>query len=329
MSETGLTVARPGPGAPPKRWQADLGLVLAAFFFGTTFVVVQDAVDRVEPLPFLTWRFLLAALVLGVVARRRAPTPGEGRHGVMAGAALAAGYVMQTIGLQYTTPSTSAFLTYLLVVFVPIIGLVVLRQPPHPATVAGIGLALAGLVLLTQGGSDQTAGGLGRGELLTLGCAVAFAAHLVILSEVAGRHDTVRLTAIQLTTVGTSCLVASLLTGSPLLEADGGALTAAAFTGVFATALAFLLMVWGQQAVTATHAALIFLLEPVFAAALSWLTGERLTVTGLAGGALILVAVLVAELAPNLLKRTLTQQSRLGEAQERELSELSDPSDDT
>lgn len=323
MSETVVPLARPEPAdqALPARWKADLGLVLAAFFFGTTFVVVQDAVERMEPLPFITLRFLLAALVLGVVARNRPASPGELRHGVAAGSALAIGYVTQTIGLQYTSPATSAFVTYLLVVFVPIIAFVVLRRRPHPATIVGIVLALVGLVLLTQGGNHHASGsGLGRGEVLTLGCAVAFAAHLVLLSEVAVRHDPVRLTVVQLATVVVGCLTASLVaeaahqldgsTDGSTLAVDGSALVAAAFTGVFATALAFLLMVWGQRAVTATHAALIFLLEPVFAAALSWLTGDPLTATTMAGGALILGAVLVAEVAPNLHTRTLTQRSR-------------------
>jgi drug/metabolite transporter (DMT)-like permease len=356
MPETAVPVARPGASSRhPAPWQADLGLVLAAFFFGTTFVVVQDAVARVEPLPFLTLRFLIATLVLGVVARTRPASPGELRDGVAAGAALTVGYGLQTVGLQYTSAATSAFLTYMLVVFVPVIALVVLRRRPHPATLVGIVLALAGLLLLTQGGNDDAAAtGLGRGELLTLGCAVGFAAHLVIIGEIAGRHDPVRVTTVQLATVSATCLVASVGGGAvslvdghgvgSLQGFDAGVLAAAGFTGLFATALAFLLMVWAQRVVSAAHAALIFLLEPVFAAALGWLTGERLTAIAMAGGGLILIAVLVAELAPTVVSRMrlaprpprgvdvdlrpspsgrpLTRRSRLSEAQR------DDPSDE-
>jgi drug/metabolite transporter (DMT)-like permease len=227
-----------------------------------------------------------------MLGRGRAATPGELRDGVAGGVALLVGYVLQTVGLQYTTPSTSAFITYMLVVFVPLIGFVVLRRRPHPLTLVGLVLAVVGLVLLT-GGADAT---FGKGEVLTLGCAVAFAAHIVIVGETAERHDAIRLTCVQVTTVGASCLVLSLFTGGLAMPAS--ALAAAAFTGVFATALAFWAMVWAQRVVSPSRAALILLLEPVFAALLSALAGDPLTAGALAGGALILAAVVVAEVVP-------------------------------
>jgi drug/metabolite transporter (DMT)-like permease len=283
----------PPPTAPPSaRRRADLALVVAAFFFGTTFLVVQDAVEDADPVPFLAVRFLIGGAVLAVLGRGRAATPLEMRHGVAAGVLLFVGYVLQTVGLQYTSPSTSAFITYLLVVFVPLISFAVLRRRPHPLTLVGLVLAVAGLVLLT-GGADVA---FGRGEVLTLGCAVAFAAHIVLLGETAGRHDPVRLTCIQVTFVGLACLAISVVTGG--LRMPWAAVGAAAFTGVFATALAFFAMVWAQRVVSPSRAALILLLEPVFAALLSWVTGEGLSGAALAGGVLILAAVMVAEVIP-------------------------------
>lgn len=296
MSEAAVPLPVPeepgGPAPRPHRWQADVALVVAAFFFGTTFLVVQDAVQDADPVSFIAVRFLIAAAVLGALGHGRPSTPGELRHGVAAGSALLVGYVLQTIGLQYTTPSTSAFITYLLVVFVPLITFAVLRLRPHPLTLVGLVLAVGGLVLLT-GGAGMS---FGRGEALTLGCAVAFAAHIVILGETAGRHDAIRLTCVQVGTVGVACLAASLVTGG--LEMGAGALAAAAFTGVFATALAFFAMVWAQRVVSPSRAALILLLEPVFAALLAWATGDPLTASALAGGLLILGAVVVAEVLP-------------------------------
>jgi drug/metabolite transporter (DMT)-like permease len=297
MSEPAVPLPAPEELPPPTahRWQADVALVIAAFFFGTTFLVVQDAVEDADPVPFLAVRFLIGGLVLGVVGRRRPATPGERRDGVAAGVALLVGYVVQTIGLQYTTPSTSAFITYLLVVFVPVITFVALGRRPHALTLVGLVLAVAGLVLLT-GGADVS---FGRGELLTLGCAVAFAAHIVILGETAGRHDAIRLTCIQVTLVGVACLAASAISGGLAMPAT--ALAAAAFTGVFATALAFYAMVWAQRVVSPSRAALLLLLEPVFAALLGRLTGDPLPASTVAGGALILAAVVVAEVVPPLL----------------------------
>jgi drug/metabolite transporter (DMT)-like permease len=295
MSEAAVPLPRPPVGAAPPaggRWRADVALVVAAFFFGTTFVVVQDAVAEADPVPFLAVRFLIGGVVLAVLARGRLSTQHEVRHGLLAGAALLVGYVLQTVGLQYTSPSTSAFITYLLVVFVPLIGFVVLRRRPHPLTLVGLVPAVAGLVLLTGGAGTS----FGRGEVLTLGCAVAFAAHIVVLGETAGRHDPIRLTCVQISAVGLACLLASLVAGD--LRMSWSAVGAAAFTGVFATALAFYAMVWAQRIVSPSRAALILLLEPVFAALLAWATGDPLTAAAVAGGTLILVAVAVAEVVP-------------------------------
>ena len=278
-------------------WRADVALVVAAFFFGTTFVVVKDAIDEVAPMAFLGVRFLIGAAVLALAARGRPASPHELRHGVFGGMALWAGYAFQTVGLQYTDPSTSAFLTYLLVVFVPILGFVFLRKPLHPTTGLGILLAVAGLVLMT-GGADRS---VGRGEVLTLGCAVAFAAHIVIVGQTAWRHDAVRLTCIQIATVGVVSVLVSLAGGAHDVVFGGAPLAAAAFTGVCATAVAFLAMVWAQKFVSPSRAALILLLEPVFAALLSWVGGDTLTLTSALGGLLILVAVVVAEVLPTLL----------------------------
>ncbi|HET8617572.1 MAG TPA: DMT family transporter [Acidimicrobiales bacterium] len=302
MSEAAVPLPAPDvppgpPGPPAARWQADTALVVAAFFFGTTFVVVQDAVADADPVPFLAVRFLIAGAALGLLARRCPAAPRELRHGIAGGAALLVGYLFQTVGLQYTSSSTSAFITYLLVVFVPVITFVALGRRPHPLTLVGLVLAVAGLVLLT-GGPDVA---FGRGEVLTLGCAVAFAAHIVILGETADRHDAIRLTCVQVTTVGLACLAAGVVTGGLAMPASAWA--AAAFTGLFATALAFFAMAWAQRVVTPTRAALILLLEPVFAALLGWATGDEMTTATLAGGALILVAVAVAEVLPPALAR--------------------------
>lgn len=311
-----VTQERHPPSAGIATWRADVALVVAAFFFGTTFVVVKDAVAEVDPLPFLAVRFLIGAAVLAVVAGSRRSSPGEHelRHGIVAGLALWVGYYLQTVGLQHTQPATSAFLTYLLVVVVPILGFVFLRKSLHWSTALGIVLSVVGLVLLTGAGGDGT--GFGRGEILTLGCAVAFATHIVVLGQTAARHDAIRFTCVQLATVGLISLGASLADdvvsgsgsgsgpgdgGGPSVLFGGAPLAAAAFTGVFATAVAFLAMVWAQRSVSPSRAALILLLEPVFAALLSWVSGDPLTLVSAFGGAVILVAVVVAEVVPALL----------------------------
>lgn len=278
---------------------ANLALAGAAFLFGTTFLVMQRAVEEVDPLPYLAVRFGLGAVVLLPLARRRRPDAGAGlvRAGATAGLALGIGYVFQTVGLQYTTTSVSAFVTYLLVVFVPLLAAVVLRRPPPAASVAGVALAVLGLVLLTTGDGL----GVGRGELLTLGCAVAFAVHILVLGDVASRYDVVQLNVVQFLTVAGLLVVPGALSGG--YRFSSAAWLAALYTGVVVTALAFGLQVWGQRQVSPTRTALILLLEPVFAALIGFTVGERLGLLGLGGAVLILAGIVVSEVGSPVVPR--------------------------
>jgi drug/metabolite transporter (DMT)-like permease len=214
------------------------------------------------------------------------------------------GYVLQTVGLQYTAAATSAFITYLLVVFVPLLAFVLLGRRPHPVTLVGIALAVVGLVLLTDPGGGGASGGFGKGELLTLGCAVAFAAHVVILGETAHRHDPIRLATVQVAVVGAGCALPGIWMGGYRFPPT--AVAAVVTTALVATALAFVLQVRGQASVPASRAALLLLLEPVFAAIVATATGDSLGAIQLLGAALILAAVIFAEVMPDVLERRRT-----------------------
>ena len=272
-------------------WRAHAAVAAAGVLFGTTFVVVQDAVEAAEPVPFLAVRFLVGAAALAPFARRAPVQPGRVRAGVLCGVALLAGYLFQTIGLQYTTPSVSAFVTYLLVVIVPVIAAVVLRRPPSRPVAAGVVFATVGLFLLT---GEATGLGLHRGELLTLGCAVAFAVHIVLLSELSPRFETTALTAVQLAFVGGACLLPGAFLGGYRFPA--AVWLAALYTGVTVSAVAFALQVWGQRRVGPTRTSLLLMLEPVAAAALGYLLGDGLRPVAAIGALLILAGVVVAEL---------------------------------
>jgi drug/metabolite transporter (DMT)-like permease len=278
--------------------RADLALAGAATLFGSTFLVMQDAVKDVDPYAFLVARFGIGALLLAPLVWRRR-TPNLLRDGALAGAALAVGYVGQTVGLQYTSTSVSAFFTYLLVVIVPLMSAVLLRRPPLPSTLAGIVLATAGLFVMSGTGFA-----LGRGEALTLVGAVAFAAHIVVLSEVARRHDVLALNAVQFATVAVVLLAPALVQGS--FGFPGSAWAAAAYTGIVVSVVAFGLQVWGQARVGASRAALVLMLEPVVAAVIGRVDGEHLGAAGVVGAGLILAGILVCELAGPFLDRPLT-----------------------
>jgi drug/metabolite transporter (DMT)-like permease len=284
--------------------RAHAAIVVAAVLFGSTFIVVQDAIEDVDPIAFLAVRFLAGAVACVPFAARRSGhrrtpadrgdgaengmRPGLAAAGWWTGAALLAGYVFQTVGLQYTTSSVSAFVTYLLVVLVPVLSALLLRQWPSRPVGIGIVLATAGLVALTGG-----VGQIGKGELLTLGCALAFAVHILLLSEWSPRFPTAALNAVQLAVVGGVCLIVGAFTGGYAFPAQAWA--AALYTGIVVSAGALGLQVWGQRRVGASRTSLLLMIEPVAAAVLGAIAGERLGIKGMIGAALILAGIAVAE----------------------------------
>ena len=267
-------------------------MVGAAVLFGSTFVPVQHAIRHAGTLPFLAVRFLFGAALLGAVAvRRRAPWDARTvRAGIRCGIPLLAGYVLQTAGLRFTTSSISAFVTYLLVVMVPLLEAVGRRRLPGVAVVAGVVTATAGLFLLT--GAHLS---VGRGVALTLGCAAAFAVNIIEIDRAVGRGgpvDPVALTTVQLAVVGLGSLVPGAFVGGYALPASS--VLAALYTGVAASAVAFGLQVWGQRRVGPTRTSLLLMVEPVTAAVIGWFTGARLGALAVLGAVLILLGIAVS-----------------------------------
>lgn len=273
-------------------------LVLVAFLFGTSFVIVKGALDDVDPVPFLALRAAFATLALAPFAIGRSSKPGELRAATVTGLMYLAGMLSQTIGLQYTTAATSAFLTYLLIVIVPFVSFAIGRGRPSRLTVVAIGVALVGLALLTGAGD-----GFGRGAVFTLIGAVAFAIHLVQMGEYSPRYDIFRFNTLQMAAVAVPCIVLVPFTGG--LPSTGESYAVAAYAGIVVSAFALIPWTWAQRHIPPTRASLILLTEPVFAAVAAYIVDdERFTVGAVVGALLILVAAVLSELGPVLTARS-------------------------
>lgn len=274
---------------------ADLLMLLVTAVWGGTFVMVKDAVSAYPVFPFLALRFGLATVVLLPIGFRRLRTLGwrDIGAGILVGLCLTAGYGFQTLGLQSTTASKAGFITGLSVVIVPLLSTLFLRRLPAIEAIAGVILATIGLALLTL---DQRLE-IAVGDLLILGCAVSFALHIVGVSAFVSRMDALAFTIVQVATVTVSCAALALATGSPWPAPSGSTWLAAGFTGLFATAAAFLIQTAAQRFTTPTHTALIFAGEPVFAAIFGVLLGGDLVTPRLiAGGILIVVGTVISEI---------------------------------
>ncbi len=264
-------------------------LLFASAIWGSTFVVVKQALAQSSVLDFLAWRFILAGLILTLLRPRSLVRLGRRgwQHGVLLGLALAAGYMTQTFGLEYTPAAVSGFLTGLQVVFTPVIGWMVLRHQPGRRTWSAVLVATAGLAVMTLRGAP-----FGTGEVLTVVSAGLFALQIVGLERWAATENAYGLATVQLLTVGVVSLVAVAPSGVslPRSPAIWGAVI---LTAVAATAFAFVVQTWAQSHLSATSAAVVFTTEPVFAAMFAWISGERLGWDLVVGGALVVLAMLV------------------------------------
>ncbi len=278
---------------------ADGALLFVTAIWGATFVMVQDAVSAYPVFAFLALRFTLAALVLlPFFLRLDRPARSERMvrswlPGMAVGVALFAGYAFQTFGLRYTTPAKAGFITGLSVVLVPLGQALFLRRAPGRGPVLGVILATAGLGLL----SLEPDLSIRLGDVLVLGCAVSFAAHILLVGRFAPTWPPIRLAFVQIATVAVLSSGMALAVEQPLSWPPGNVWFAAAFTGLLATSLAFFLQSRAQQATSPTHTALIFAAEPVFAGLFSFLLiGEVLGPRQILGSALIVAGMLAAEL---------------------------------
>lgn len=268
--------------------RAVASLVAVTAVWGAAFTVIKVALDDASPMVLLACRFTLATLLLGFAVRglgRR-----ELRAGVLVGVLFFLGFVFQTNGLAYTTPSRSAFITALTVPLTPLIVFAVHREMPRPAVIGGVMLAVLGALLLT----DPTGGGLNVGDLLTVGSAAAFAGQIVAGGHFVRTVAPHRLLLVELAlTALLSTALAPVIDRPPRL--DPSLLLAASLAFLSVTAVGtFWIQLRAQQIVSPSETALVFSLEPVFAALVSWVVfRETLGAVQWLGGGLILAGMLL------------------------------------
>ena len=272
-------------------------LVGVTAVWGWTFVIVQDAIAIYGVLGFLALRFLLAAAALAPGLSRKM----TGRTlfvGGGIGLVLAAGYLFQTLGLLYTTPTNSGLITGLFVVFGPLTALFFFRGRIPNQAVLAIVMSLAGMALL----AGQSPSGVRVGDGLTVVCAAALGAHIALLSRYAKEHDAGALALAQMASMAVVFTILWPIFGT-VAAPPQAVILPLLLTGLVASAGAFYVQTTVQQRIPAARAAVILTMEPLFAAFFGyWLAGDRLNPIQLAGAALILSALFVGEVAP-LLRR--------------------------
>ncbi|MDC5696733.1 DMT family transporter [Intrasporangium calvum] len=268
-------------------------LVALTAVWGSTFFLIRDLVEHVPPVDFLAVRFSIAAVIMVVLFWRplRALRREQLVVGVVLGLLYGLAQILQTQGLATTPASVSGFITGTYVVLTPLITAVVLRERVSGTTWAAVSLATAGLALLSLRGFS-----VGVGEAITLLAAVLYALHIVGLGRHSSHEIATGLSVVQMVVIAVLC-TAGALPGGIVLPATPGQWASVLYMVVFASILALWTQTWAQAHMSATRAAIIMTMEPVFAAFFAvWLGGESLTGRMLLGGGLVLAAMFAVEL---------------------------------
>ena len=272
----------------------ELALIGVTILWGATFLVVHHAMRETGPLFFVGLRFATAALLTLPLALPvlRGLTRRELVAGLVIGLGIFVGYSLQTWGLQTISSSTSAFITAAYVPLVPILQWVILRRRPRLASWAGVALAFVGLLLIA---APRDGLALGTGELLTLLSTVAIALEIIFISLWAGQVNVARVTLVQLAVTALLAFACMVPAGEAVPPLSWTVILSACGLGLI-TALIQFVMNWAQRSVSPTRATLIYAGEPVWAGIIGRIAGDRLPPMALAGGLLIVAAMIVSEM---------------------------------
>jgi drug/metabolite transporter (DMT)-like permease len=270
---------------------SDAALLMVAFIWGLTFVLVKESLVFIPPFKFLFYRFLLSFLLLfaGSLKRLKYLDVNTLKYGTLIGVSLFCGYGFQTVGLQYTTPANAGFITGLSVIMVPFLSIVFLKKKPHAYALFGVLCAAAGLFFLSFQELQMN-----YGDFLILLCAFSFALHIILVGKYSPHYDPVLLTTIQ---IGTVALMSFFLSVGTAAVINQTVLEAVVITSLFATVMAFLIQNSAQRHTPPTRTAVLFATEPVFAAVCSFvLIQEVFTIRKIAGCILILAGMVITEM---------------------------------
>jgi drug/metabolite transporter (DMT)-like permease len=272
-----------------------LGLLAVTAAWGSTFFLIKDLLDRIPVADFLAVRFTIAALALWLIAPKAVAklSPIARRRAVLLGLVYGAGQLLQTAGLGYTSASVSGFVTGMYVVMTPLFAAALVRVRVGASAWAAVVLATGGLALLSLQGFA-----VGLGESLTLASAALYALHIVALGAWSTPREALGLSMVQLAVITVVCWAGALPAGVEL-PATGPDWLSTLYMALVAGAFALVAQTWAQAHMSATRAAIVMTMEPVFAAAfaVAW-GGEDLSARMVGGGTLVLAAMYLAELGP-------------------------------
>ena len=281
--------------------RAEAALFLTTFIWGSTFVVVKANSENISSSLFIALRFGIGALIFFIFLFKKLKTIQWQtiKNGMILGAMLGIGILLQNRGLYQTTASKSAFITGLMVIFTPIAQLIIERRPPKIGNLIGIIIVTIGLYLLTAPSGSE----INYGDILVLASSAIFGIYIVYLDIFSRNVNVLHLAFIQVTTT-TIIAVIAVFFEQVAFQPTGELLTALLYMGICATVFTTYIQTRFQKDTTPTRAVIIFTIEPVIAACLAYyVLNEILGISGIIGAAMIVFGILISEFFDLLLNR--------------------------
>lgn len=284
------------------RYYGEIGLIITAIIWGSGFVATAVSLEYYTPYQNMAVRFMIGGLLLSLVFYKKLKFINKSLllKGVLLGVILYVAFALQTVGLQFTTPSKNAFITAVNVVIVPFIAFFFYKRPLDRSELIGSIAAMTGVGIM----SLQLSGAINFGDFLTLLCAFAFAFHIIYTAKYVKNEDPILLTLIQLLTAAVIGVAVIILKGEIAMPFEGRALLPLIYLGVFSTTIAYLLQTAAQKFISETKAAIILSTEALWGMIFSILIlSEIITIRMGVGAVLILFAILISELKLNLFRK--------------------------
>jgi drug/metabolite transporter (DMT)-like permease len=285
-----------------QKYMGEIALTITAIIWGSGFVASSISLEYFTPYQILAGRFLIGAIVLTVIFHKKLKNINKSTmiKGVVLGIFLYLAFALQTVGLQFTTPSKNAFLTAVNVVIVPFIAFVIYKRKIDVYELMGAILAMVGVGILSLKLSAE----INIGDLLTLGCAFGFAFHIFFTAKYVKDSDPVALTLIQMLTAAIIGIIVVLFRGETSFVIEKEGMFSLLYLGIFSTTIAYLLQTIAQKMITETKAAIILSTESFWGMVFSVaILDETMTIKMVIGAILILTAIIISETKMPFLKK--------------------------
>lgn len=279
-----------------KQLKADIALFLVTIGWGASFLLTKNALAALPTYNFLTIRFFIAFILSSTIFIKKMIKIDKYtfKYGIILGIVLFGHYAFQTVGLNYTSLSKSAFVTGLNVILVPVFSSLLIKKTPPIKTILCTITAFIGLGLLTLNGNVS---GVNIGDIYTFICAVIFALYIILVGKFAVKAEPISLAIIQLGVVSLLSFITSLAIEKPIIPTDFNAWISILILSIVCTSGAYIVQSVAQKFTSPTHTALIYTGEPVFAAIFGYIVlGELLNTIGTIGAILILSGMIITEL---------------------------------